>query len=110
MRSPSIPLSIAFLFLAEMMLFLNMGPLNAAIVSVIRIEKRSMAFAANIFVIHAFGDALSPTLIGLASDRWGLAPALSATMLFLGLAGVFCLWGAKFVERDSAEVDRVHGV
>lgn len=108
-QSTSYHASLAFLFLAEMLAFLNMGPLNGVIVWVTPPAVRNMAFAANIFVIHAFGDALSPTLIGLASDRWGLAPALSATMLFLGLAGAFCLWGTKHVERDSAEVDRVHG-
>ncbi|TBR20145.1 MFS transporter [bacterium] len=108
-RSTSYPASLGFLFLAEMLAFLNMGPLNGVIVWVTAPAVRNMAFAANIFVIHAFGDAASPALIGLASDRWGLAPALSATMLFLGLAGAFCLWGAGHVERDSAEVDRVHG-
>ncbi len=45
----------ALLFLAETLLFLNMGPLNAAIVSVTRLETRSMAFAANILVIHLLG-------------------------------------------------------
>lgn len=108
-RSTSYEASLAFLFLAEMLAFLNMGPLNGVIVWVTAPAVRNMAFAANIFVIHALGDAASPALIGLASDRWGLAPALSFTMLFLGLAGAFCLWGARYVERDSAEVDRVHG-
>lgn len=108
-QADSYPATLAFLFLAEMLAFLNMGPLNGVIVCVTPPAVRNMAFAANIFVIHALGDAASPTLIGLASDRWGLAPALSATMLFLGLAGAFCLWGARHVERDSAEVDRVQG-
>ncbi|TPW19435.1 MAG: major facilitator transporter, partial [Elusimicrobia bacterium] len=108
-QATSYPATLAFLFLAEMLAFLNMGPLNGVIVCVTPPGIRNMAFAANIFVIHALGDAASPALIGLASDRWGLAPALSATMLFLGLAGAFCLWGARHVERDSAEVDRVHG-
>jgi sugar phosphate permease len=108
-QSSSYPAALAFLFLAEALAFLNMGPLNGVIVWVTPPAVRNMAFAANIFVIHALGDAVSPALIGLASDRWGLAPALSGTMLFLGLAGAFCLWGARHVERDSAEVDRVHG-
>lgn len=108
-QSSSYPAALAFLFLAEALAFLNMGPLNGVIVWVTPPAVRNMAFAANIFVIHALGDAVSPALIGLASDRWGLAPALSGTMLFLGLAGAFCLWGAGHVEKDSAEVDRVHG-
>ena len=31
-----------------------------------------MAFAANILVLHALGDAISPAIIGSASDRFGL--------------------------------------
>ncbi|MCM2305716.1 MAG: MFS transporter [Elusimicrobia bacterium] len=99
--APTLGLSIAFLFLAEMMLFLNMGPLNAAIVSVIRIEKRSMAFAANIFVIHLLGDAASPALIGWGSDHFGLTRALLAACLTLGLGGWVCLAARKGFGRDA---------
>ena len=99
--APTLGLSIAFLFLAEMMLFLNMGPLNAAIVSVIRIEKRSMAFAANIFVIHLLGDAASPALMGWASDHFGLTRALLAACLTLGLGGWVCLAARKGFGRDA---------
>ncbi|MBI5596181.1 MAG: MFS transporter [Elusimicrobia bacterium] len=101
--------TLALLFLAEMLAFLNMGPLNGVIVSVTAPAVRSMAFAANIFVIHALGDAVSPALIGLASDHWGLELALVGTMAFLGVAGLICLWGAGHVEADGAEVARVHG-
>lgn len=101
--------TLALLFLAEMLAFLNMGPLNGVIVSVTAPAVRSMAFAANIFVIHALGDAVSPYLIGLASDQWGLDRALVGAMAFLGLAGLICLWGARHVEADTEEVDRVHG-
>ncbi|MBI3298518.1 MAG: MFS transporter [Elusimicrobia bacterium] len=107
---PSYAGTLILLFIAETLAFLNMGPLNGVIVSVTAPSVRSMAFAANIFVIHALGDALSPTFIGMASDRWGLAPALVGAMTFLGLAGAFCAWGTRHVERDAAEVDRVHAV
>ncbi|MDE2292939.1 MAG: MFS transporter [Elusimicrobia bacterium] len=105
--SHSYHMTLALLFTAETLAFLNMGPLNGVVVWVTAPAVRSMAFAANIFVIHALGDALSPAIIGWASDRWGLNRALSGAMLFMGLAGLFCLWGARHVESDSAEVDRV---
>lgn len=100
--APSLSSSIAALFLAETLLFLNMGPLNAAIVAVTRLEARSMAFAANIFVIHALGDALSPTLIGWASDRFGLGPAMLAACAALGLGGWICLAARKPYHADAA--------
>ena len=78
------------IFLAEICLFLNTGPLNTVIVNVTGPESRATAFAVNIFVIHALGDAVSPTLIGILSDRWGLGPALLATVAAILLAAVFC--------------------
>ncbi|MBI4060463.1 MAG: MFS transporter [Elusimicrobia bacterium] len=99
--APSLPISIACLFLAETMLFLNMGPLNAAMVSVTRLEKRSMAFAANIFVIHLLGDAASPALIGWCSDHFGLTRALLAACPALGLGGWICLAARKGFGRDA---------
>lgn len=102
--APSLRASIAFLFLAETMLFLNMGPLNAAIVSVTPLEKRSMAFAANIFVIHLLGDAASPALIGWGSDHFGLTRALLAACLALGVGGWICLSARKGfgIDADAA--------
>jgi predicted MFS family arabinose efflux permease len=99
--APSLDSSLACLFLAETMLFLNMGPLNAAIVSVTRLEKRSMAFAANIFIIHLLGDAGSPALIGWGSDHFGLSNALLAATTTLGLGGCVCLIARKGFVRDA---------
>jgi predicted MFS family arabinose efflux permease len=102
--TPSPRLCVAAMFLAEFFLFLNMGPVNAVIVSVTRPQARSMAFAANILVIHALGDALSPTLIGLGSDRWGLAPALLSACGALALAAGFCFWGLRHYDADSGRI------
>ena len=99
--APSLDASIICLFLAEMMLFLNMGPLNAAIVSVTRVEKHSMAFAANIFAIHLLGDAASPALIGWGSDHFGLTRALLAACLALGVGGLICLSARSGFGRDA---------
>ncbi len=103
--APSLNLSIAALFLAEMLLFLNMGPLNAAIVSVMPLEKRSMAFAANIFVIHLLGDAASPALIGWGSDHFGLRHALMAACAALGVGGWLCLRARADYGLDAVEAE-----
>jgi MFS transporter, Spinster family, sphingosine-1-phosphate transporter len=94
------------IFGAELCLFLNTGPLNTVIVNVTRRQIRAMAFAANIFVIHALGDAISPTVIGLLSDRWGIRPALLVTVAAVALAALFCLAcggrvGADMVAEES---------
>ena len=48
-----------------------------------------MAFESNIFIIHALGDAVSPTIIGWCSDRWGLQRTLLITPAALALAAFF---------------------
>lgn len=107
--APGIKASAAALFLAEFFLFLNMGPLNAIIVSVTDLRSRSMAFAANIFVIHALGDAVSPALIGIVSDRWGLQYALLGSCLALGVAAGLCFLGMRRYDADAARQEAVHG-
>ena len=97
----SLNASIFMLFLAETFLFLNMGPLNSAIVSVTRLETRSMAFAANILVIHLLGDAASPTLIGWGSDLFGLSRSLLVACGALGLGGLFCFAARRNFAADG---------
>jgi predicted MFS family arabinose efflux permease len=91
---------IAGIFMAEFCLFLNTGPLNTVIVNVTRHDTRAMAFAANIFVIHALGDAISPTFIGFLSDHWGLGNALLSTVAAIGLAALFCFICGRKIAAD----------
>jgi MFS transporter, Spinster family, sphingosine-1-phosphate transporter len=93
---------LAAIFLAEVGIFLNTGPLNAVIANVSRSEVRATAYAANIFIIHALGDAISPAIIGYASDRVGLAAAFWIAPGALALAAGFCFWGMRTYARDVA--------
>lgn len=105
---PSLPAVVAALLACEICVFLNMGPLNAVIVAVTEPKIRSMAFAANIFVIHALGDAASPTLVGLISDQAGLRAGLVFASVWLGIAGVLSLMGMRFMDADARLVE-AHG-
>jgi len=91
------------MFLAELCLFLNTGPLNTVIVNVTRHDMRAMAFAANIFVIHALGDAVSPAFIGFLSDHWGLANAMLSTVAAILLAAVFCFLCGRSIAADFVQ-------
>lgn len=90
------------IFVAEVLVFLNTGPLNALIVAVTPQGARSRAFGLNIFAIHAFGDALSPALLGYISDLTDLPTALTLPAVFLAVAGLLCLWGARGLPEDMA--------
>jgi MFS family permease len=92
------------IFLAEVFIFLNTGPLNAIIANVSRSEVRATAYAVNIFIIHALGDAISPAIVGMVSDRLGLATAFWIAPGTLALAALFCFWGMRSYTPDAARV------
>lgn len=92
------------LFVTLFLLFMNTGPLNAAMVNALPTGLRERAFGVNTFCIHALGDVLSPVLIGVASDRVGLQIPVLLTALLLPLAGVVLLLGRGALERDLHRV------
>jgi MFS family permease len=103
--APGLNSCIAAIFIAEFFLFLNTGPLNTVIVNVTNPAVRAMAFAVNIFFIHALGDAVSPSILGWLSDQWGLRYALLITPGAMALAGLFCFICGRFVVRDMAQAE-----
>jgi predicted MFS family arabinose efflux permease len=94
--------ALAAIFLAEVCIFLNTGPLNAVIAAVSPPGVRATAYALNIVVIHALGDAISPAIVGALSDRVGLAAAFWIAPASLALAAAFCFWGMRYYARDAA--------
>lgn len=93
------------LAVAEFLLFLNTGPLNAAIVNAVDAPIRSTAIAIELFVIHALGDAPSPRLIGWVSDHSSLREGLAITLVTLVLSATLIFAGAKYApEMDAAVV------
>ncbi|ACH39227.1 membrane protein, major facilitator superfamily [Citrifermentans bemidjiense Bem] len=103
--APALPVCMAAIFVAEFFLFLNTGPLNTVIINVTRPAVRAMAFAVNIFFIHALGDAVSPSMLGWLSDQCGLRLALLSTPLVMALAGVLCFVCGRYVAHDMAQAE-----
>src|SRR5262249_44688132 len=89
------------LFLAVFFLFMNTGPLNAAILNVVQPEHRARAIALNILIIHILGDALSPILIGRVSDSFGLQTASELISYATVLAAALLFYGARYLPRDE---------
>ena len=91
---------LAMIFMAEFFIFMHSGPYHAAIVETVPVPMRSMAFALAIFILHAFGDAVSPFLVGVVSDAAGLNVAIFLAMLYLLVGGVTSiLAGEAYVKR-----------
>jgi MFS family permease len=105
--APGLTSCMTAIFIAEFFLFLNTGPLNTVIINVTNPAIRAMAFAVNIFFIHALGDAVSPSILGWLSDQWGLRSALLITPLAMVLAGLLCFICGRFVVQDMAQVEGI---
>jgi MFS family permease len=95
-------LAIPALAAAEFFIFLNTGPLNAAIVNSVDGTVRATAISVNLFCIHFFGDTFSPQIIGAVSDRSTLSIGLGATLLSLVIASLILWYGARFAPPLSA--------
>jgi len=82
------------------LLFLNNGPLNAAMVNVLPTTARARGVGVHTTTIHLLGDACSPLLIGVASHALGLRLPVLVTGLLVSLAGLLLLAGRGYLARD----------
>jgi MFS family permease len=87
-------------------LFLNYGPLNAALVNVLPGNARARGVGLHTTTIHLFGDACSPFLIGVASDAIGLRIPILCTGLLVGISGILLLLGRHALVRDLAAASK----
>jgi len=88
------------MFVTLFLLFVNIGPLNAAMANVLPAELRARGFAVTTMLMHLLGDAASPWLIGAASDVVGLAMPVLVTGCVLAVAGLVLLWGRATLVND----------
>jgi MFS family permease len=88
------------MFVTLLLTFVNLGPLNAALVNVLPPDLRARGVGLHTTTIHLLGDALSPFLIGVISDSVGLRIPVLFTGLLLPLAGLVLLVGRRQLVAD----------
>jgi MFS transporter, Spinster family, sphingosine-1-phosphate transporter len=81
--------------LAELLLFMSTGPINAAIVNSVAPLERASAVALSMFVIHLLGDVPSPPLIGYLSHLDSLARAVLLVPAAVAVSGIVWLAAAR---------------
>ena len=91
-------------FFSIFFLFFNTGPANAALANVTPASTRASAFALNILLIHALGDAISPPLIGWIAGQTSMNFAFLVVSGMMVVASVFWLIGTRYLGRDTAAV------
>ena len=94
------------IFLAVFALFFNTGPSNTILANVTSPYIRASAFALNIFIIHALGDAISPPMIGWIADARGMPMAFVMLAAVVFLSGVLWLLGTRFLASDTAAAEQ----
>ncbi|MGA7274551.1 MAG: MFS transporter [Candidatus Udaeobacter sp.] len=99
------PAAWVAMFLAIFFLFLNTGPSNTALANVSLPAVRATAFAANIFVIHAFGDVQAFWLLGYIGGHTNMHVAFLFVSGIIFLSGVAWLIGVKYLPADTAAVE-----
>ena len=99
------PYAWGFVFLAVFCLFFNTGPSNTILANVTPPSVRASAFALNILVIHALGDAISPPIIGWISDHYDMRKGFLFVGLMLLVGGVIWLWGARYLRHDTERAE-----
>ena len=104
------PLAWVFLFGSVFFVFLNTGPSNAALANVTESRVRATAFALNILIIHFFGDAFSPPLLGFIAGRSDMNMAFLVIGGAMLISGIIWLLGMKSLaaETPAAEIQPGH--
>jgi MFS family permease len=121
--------SLFFLFGASVLMSMVLGPCNTVTANVIPANRRAVAYAAFIFLIHLFGDIFSLVLLGWVSDLFGkpgvasspigrffaaigatpvdgtnLSVAMLCVVPVLALGCVFFLIGSRYLPADQEKV------
>jgi MFS family permease len=83
-------------------IFLPTGPLASEMFEIVPVHLRASAVAVSMFVIHLFGDFISPTIVGQLSTQWA---SLQKAVLVLPAALVLgaVLWGALIAFTHEPE-------
>ena len=80
---------------AQLLLFMSTGPINTVIVNLVSPLERACAVALSVFVIHALGDVISPSIIGGISDASSLGIAVMIVTVAVALSALLWLFAAR---------------
>jgi MFS family permease len=95
LTTTSTTLYTVYMVIAQLLLFLSTGPINAAIINLVIASERATAIALSVFAIHLLGDALSPLLVGALSDFFTLQEAIKILPVAVLVGGFVWIWAAR---------------
>ena len=99
---PAPPQYYTAIVIAELLLFMSTGPINAAIANMVSPFERASAMALSMFAIHLLGDVPSPPLIGYLADVDSTARAVLLVPVAIMIGGAVWLAAARSGARRAA--------
>jgi MFS transporter, Spinster family, sphingosine-1-phosphate transporter len=99
LASPEPRIYYPAIVVAELLLFMSTGPINAAITNIVSPLERASAMALSIFAIHLLGDVPSPPLIGHLAVSGSLGHAVLIVPVALAIGGAIWLLSARTGSR-----------
>ena len=94
LTAPSQTVYVVCMVVAQLMMFLSTGPINAAIMNLVLPTQRASANALGVFTIHVLGDVPSPIIIGMLSDASSLSQAVKIVPVAILIAAAIWAFGA----------------
>jgi MFS family permease len=92
----------AALLIAQFFFWFYNGPINAILVNCVPSRLRVRAFALSILAIHALGDAISPSVTGLASQAFGLPLAIQVVPITMAIGAVIWIFAWRRLPEHPA--------
>jgi MFS transporter, Spinster family, sphingosine-1-phosphate transporter len=90
--------------IAQLLMFLSTGPINAAIVNMVLPTQRASANALGVLCIHVLGDVPSPLLIGIISDHTSLLRAIKLVPVAILVSAAIWVFAALAQPSGPAAV------
>ncbi len=89
------------MFVTEFVLFMNTGPLNAAVVNSVAAPIRATALAVNIFLIHMLGDVPAPAIMGRIADATSMPMAFAVAIAACGVSAAVLWMGRQYARQEG---------
>jgi MFS family permease len=107
LAAPSLAVFVPAFLLGAVALYLYNGPMTALRQNIVLPTLRASAIMLGLFIAHFLGDAISPTVIGILSDRLGSLrlALLIVSPTFLFVAALVAATGLPTVAADTASME-----
>lgn len=86
----------------QIALFAATAPITTGVLAAVPAQVAASAFAIQIFFIHAFGDLISPPIVGWLTDRMPMSDAMNILAAAIGLSAIVW-WRAGQPLKDQVQ-------